>query len=209
MKSFIPESIQILIDEFAKLPSIGRKSASRLVFYLLNKPQSDLDEFSKALRDLKVNLKKCKDCFNITENQELCSICSDRSRDHSQICVVENILDVIALENTGQFRGLYHVLGGSISPIEGIGPDELTIRDLLKRIEKNSTREVIIATNPSLEGDATAMYLQKELGKFQDLKITRLALGLPVGGTLEYADEITLERAMEGRIEYNKDREDK
>ncbi|MFH1749418.1 MAG: recombination mediator RecR [bacterium] len=207
MKSFIPESIQTLIDEFAKLPGVGRKSASRLVFYLLNKPQSDLDVFSDALKELKVNLKKCQDCFNITENKELCSICSDRSRDHSQICIVENILDVIALENTSQFKGLYHVLGGSISPIEGIGPDELTISDLLKRIKKNSTTEAIIATNPSLEGDATAMYLQKVLSRFKDLKITRLALGLPVGGTLEYADEITLERALQGRVEYNKDRE--
>ncbi len=207
MKSFIPNSIQTLIDEFAKLPGIGRKSASRLVFYLLNKPQSDLDIFSNALKNLKVNLKKCNNCFNITENKDLCLICSDKSRDHSQICIVENILDVIALESASQFRGLYHVLGGAISPIEGIGPDELTVNGLLKRIQKNSITEVIIATNPSLEGDATAMYLQKELGSFKNIKITRLALGLPVGGTLEYADEITLERALQGRVEYNKEKE--
>ncbi len=199
MKSIIPKSIQTLIEEFARLPGIGPKSASRLVFYLLNKPQSDLDLFSDALHNLKINLSRCKQCFNISENQDLCIICQDPSRDKSQICIVENILDIVALEKTNKYNGLYHVLGGSISPIEGIGPEELNIAPLFKRLKKENIKEIIIATNPNLEGDATAMYLQKELKKFKNIKITRLALGLPVGGNLEYADEITLERAIEGR----------
>lgn len=200
--SFLPQSVSNLIEEFSKLPGIGPKTASRLAFYLLTKPNADVEKFGEALVNLKKNLKFCQNCFMITES-ELCQICANPQRHREQIMVVEEPLDVVALEKT-DFKGLYHVLGGVISPIDGIGPDDLRIRQLLDKIKKESgISEVILATDPSLEGEATSMYLDKKLREANPkLKITRLARGLPVGGDLEYADEITLRRALEGRGEY-------
>lgn len=199
----IPESVTNLIEEFSKLPGIGPKTASRLTFYLLTKPDSEIQKFGQAFLDLKKTLKYCEICFNITEESP-CEICADPKRDQGKIMVVEEPLDVVALEKTG-FNGLYHVLGGVISPIEGIGPENLRVKEILAKIKKDGQiREIILATDPSLEGEATAMYLAgviKKLEKTQ-LKVTRIARGLPVGGDLEYADEITLTRALEGRKEY-------
>jgi recombination protein RecR len=201
--NILPKSLQKVIEEFSKLPGIGNKSASRLAFYLINQPKETSEEFGKALLDLNQNLKKCQSCFNITEN-EICVICSDLKRDKSTICVVEHPLDVLAIEKTGEYNGIYHILGGAISPVDGIGPDDLRIEELLKRIGGNGILEIILATNPSLEGEATALYIQKEVSilKLKNTKVTRIARGLPVGGDLEYADEITLSRAFEGRKEY-------
>lgn len=206
--NILPKSLQKVIEEFSKLPGIGNKSASRLAFYLINQPKIASEEFGNALLDLNTNLKTCKICFNITEN-ETCTICSDPKRDKKVICVVEHPLDVLAIEKTGEFNGVYHVLGGAISPVDGIGPEDLKIEELLNRIKSDGIQEVILATNPSLEGEATALYIQKEITalkseikSIKDLKITRIARGLPVGGDLEYADEITLSRAFEGRKEY-------
>jgi recombination protein RecR len=201
--NLLPKSISTLSDQLAKLPGVGPKSASRLAFYLLNKPQSDIDDFADALKNLKLNLTRCVRCHNLSENSDTCAICQDPSRKQDQLCVVENLLDVIAIERTQKYTGLYHVLGGAIAPIQGIGPDELNIKTLFTRVKKGEITEVVIATNPNLEGDATAMYISKELIGLPDLKITRLAYGLPVGADIEYADEITLERAMEGRKNYN------
>jgi recombination protein RecR len=200
--SLLPKSVQNLIDELSKLPGIGPKSAERLTFYLLRSANSDLSSFGQAILDLKKNIKTCEVCFNLTETDP-CRICSDHTRDISKICVVEEPLDVLALEKTGEYKGLYHVLGGAISPIEGIGPDNLRIKGLLVRLQKNKekVKEIILATNPSLEGEATAMYLKKLLDPLK-IKITRIARGLPIGASLEYADEITLSRALEGRKDY-------
>ncbi|KKQ74468.1 MAG: Recombination protein RecR [Berkelbacteria bacterium GW2011_GWB1_38_5] len=202
MSKILPETVQKLIEEFSKLPSIGTKTASRLVFYLLSKPQRDIADFSEAVLNLKKNLKICSSCFNITENDP-CVICQNPQRDQSVIMVVEEALDVVALEKTG-FKGVYHILGGVISPIDGIGPEDLRIRQILEKIKKDSIKEIILATDPSLEGEATAMYLASQIKKIDSKKIqvTRIARGLPVGGDLEYADEITLTRALEGRNEY-------
>lgn len=205
--SILPKSLQKLIDEFAKLPGIGPKTASRLSFYLLTQPEGELSSFSEALSGLKKNLKICSNCFNIAESDP-CNICSDSKRDHSQICAVEHPLDVVAIEKTGEYQGLYHILGGAISPVDGIGPEDLKIKELIKRIKDNGIQELILATNPSLEGEATAMYITKEIrdekleSRSKKIQITRIARGLPVGGDLEYADEITLSRALEGRKEY-------
>lgn len=197
----IPDSVSNLIEEFARLPGIGPKTASRLVFYLLSCKEGDILRFSEALANLKKSLKFCETCFNITEESP-CLICQNPSRDKGKIMVVEEPLDVVALEKTG-FNGRYHVLGGVISPIEGIGPENLRISEILARIKKDGINEIILATDPSLEGEATAMYLAGEIKKMaKNLKVTRIARGLPVGGDLEYADEITLTRALEGRREY-------
>jgi len=198
----IPDSVQKLIDEFAKLPGIGEKTAGRLTFYLLNADPQDVASFGEAVLNLNKNIKKCSICGNITE-ADPCPICDNKSRDQSMIAVVEHPLDVVALERTGEFSGLYHILGGAISPVDGIGPENLTIDDLVRRVGKNKNivKEIILATNPSLEGEATAMYLQKKLSPYK-IKLTRIARGLPVGGDLEYADEVTLQRALEGRKEY-------
>jgi recombination protein RecR len=202
--NILPKSLQKVIEEFSKLPGIGIKSASRLSFFLINQPKNVAEEFGNALLDLKKDLKICSKCFNITD-QEPCKICDDTRRNKSIICVVEHPLDVLALEKTGEFNGVYHILGGAISPVDGIGPDDIRIKELIKRIGEEDITEVILATNPSLEGEATAMYIMKEL-KTQNsklkTKITRIARGLPMGGDLEYADEITLSRALEGRKEY-------
>jgi recombination protein RecR len=199
----LPESIQSLINSLERLPGIGPKSASRLAFYLLRAPDEVSQNLSVALSDLKAKTAFCQECFNITEaGRERCEICESSSRDGSLICVVEEALDVLALERTGGFQGKYHVLQGVLSPIEGIGPDDLKIKQLLNRISQGGIREVILATNPSMEGDATALYLQKQLEPLR-VKVTRLARGLPVGGDLEYADQNTLLRALSGRQEMN------
>lgn len=200
--AILPKSVQNLIDELSKLPGIGPKTAERLVFYLLRSADNDIQDLGQAVLNLKNKIKNCSECFNLTENNP-CEICSNKSRDISMICVVEEPLDVLALEGTREFKGKYHVLGGAISPIEGIGPDNLRIKELLVRLEKRKgkIKEVILATNPSLEGEATAMYIKKLLEP-TGVKITRIARGLPTGAELEYADEITLSRALDGRKEY-------
>ena len=195
----IPEPVTRLIEEFSRLPGIGPKTASRLTFYLLRAPTEQTMALGEAVRQLKERISFCEVCYNITETSP-CPICRDEHRDRTQICVVEEPLDVLALERTRAYRGLYHVLHGAISPVEGIGPDDLRIAELLERLRVGGINEVILATNPSLEGEATAMYLERQLAPFK-IRVTRLARGLPVGGDLEYADEITLARAIEGRQE--------
>jgi recombination protein RecR len=197
----LPESIQSLINSLERLPGIGPKSASRLAFYLLRAPDEVSQDLSMALSELKAKTAFCQVCFNITDaGREVCEVCESLSRDGSLICVVEEALDVLALERTGGFQGKYHVLQGVLSPIEGIGPDDLKIKQLLTRVSDGSVREVILATNPSMEGDATALYLSQHLEPL-GVKVTRLARGLPVGGDLEYADQNTLLRALSGRQE--------
>jgi recombination protein RecR len=196
MSKAIPASVTRLIDEFSRLPGIGPKTAARLTYYLLRAPDEQTAALSEALRDLKATTRFCSVCFNITE-EDPCPVCADDRRDRGLICVVEEPLDVLAFERTGNYRGLYHVLHGAISPVEGIGPDQLRIRELVKRVEDGSVHEVIMATNVGLEGDATAMYIQKLLK--DRVRLTRLARGLPVGGDLEYADIVTLSGALEGR----------
>lgn len=189
--------VQELIDEFGRLPGIGPKSAQRIAFHILQTPGFDVSRLSSLLSDVREKVRFCEVCGNVTE-QELCSICRDPRRDQSVICVVEDAKDVSAIERTREFRGLYHVLGGAINPIAGIGPDQLRIAQLMGRLGDATVQEVILATNPNLEGEATAAYLQRLLVTMQ-ISVTRLASGLPVGGDLEYADEVTLGRAFEGR----------
>ncbi len=196
MSKFIP-AISRLIDEFSRLPGVGKKSAQRLAFYVVNMEQGQAVNFAEAILDVKRKVRYCTKCFNITD-QEICDICSDQKRDHSLMCVVESPRDLIAIENTKEFHGYYHVLHGAISPMEGIGPNEIKIKELIIRLQHDETKEVIIATNPSIEGEATAMYISKLL-KGTDISVTRLAHGIPVGGDLEYADEVTLAKAIEGR----------
>lgn len=199
----LPESIQSVINSLERLPGIGPKSASRLAFYLLRAPDDVSQDLSTALANLKVKTAFCQECFNITEaGRERCEICESSRRDGSLICAVEEALDVLALERTGGFQGKYHVLQGVLSPIEGIGPDDLKIKQLITRVSNGGVKEVILATNPSMEGDATALYLRQHLEPL-GVKITRLARGLPVGGDLEYADQNTLLRALSGRQEMN------
>ena len=199
----LPESIQSVINSLERLPGIGPKSASRLAFYLLRAPDEVSQGLSTALANLKTKTAFCQECFNITEaGRERCEICESSKRDGSLICVVEEALDVLALERTGGFQGKYHVLQGVLSPIEGIGPDDLKIKQLLTRVLNGGIKEVILATNPSMEGDATALYLRQHLEPL-GVKVTRLARGLPVGGDLEYADQNTLLRALSGRQEMN------
>jgi len=194
-----PESVTRLIEEFSRLPGIGPKTASRLTFYLLRAPKEQAEALARAIGELREKTVYCSVCFNIAEESP-CPICRDEGRDRSIICVVEEPLDVLAIERTGEYNGLYHVLHGAISPVEGIGPEDLKIRELLERLRTEPVREVILATNPSLEGEATAMYLHRQIAPL-GIKVTRLARGLPVGGDLEYADEVTLARALEGRRE--------
>jgi len=191
--------IQDLVDELNRLPGIGPKSAQRLAFHLVKSPAQDAKRLADAIVQAKERVRFCRECFGVSEG-ELCRICADPGRDGSLVCVVEEPKDVSVMEKAGVIKGRYHVLGGAISPMDGIGPDDLRIQELLDRVERNDVNEVILATNPNLEGNATAMYiggLLKPLG----LKVTRLASGLPVGGDLEYADEITLGQALEGRRE--------
>lgn len=197
----IPKPLLSLIESFQKLPGIGPKTAQRLTYYLLHVPQMELDSFAEALSKLKKDTVLCSICKNVSEDDP-CLICSSRTRDESIILVVEQPLDILAFEKTGKYNGVYHVLHGAISPLENIGPDEIYIKDLLDRIE-NKVKEVIIATNPTMEGEATAMYLGKKLkAKNSKLKITRLGMGIPTGADLEYADETTLTRALEGRRDF-------
>jgi len=189
--------VQELIDELGRLPGIGPKSAQRIAFHILQTQSFDVTRLSEVLRDVRDKVRFCSICGNVTE-QETCSICRDPRRSHAMICVVEEAKDVVAIERTREFKGLYHVLGGAISPIDGIGPDDLRMKQLVGRLADGSVTEVIIATDPNLEGEATATYLTRLL-VYPNLRVTRLASGLPVGGDLEYADEVTLGRAFEGR----------
>ncbi len=195
----IPKSIQDLVDELSKLPGVGSKTAQRLTFYLLRSSEQDLNILGNAVLNLKKEIMNCSICCNFTDTDP-CQICSNHGRDKNIICVVSEPLDVVAFEKTG-FSGLYHVLGGVISPVEGVGPDDLYIPNLLRRLKESSIVEVILATNPNLEGETTALYLQRLIQPL-NIKITRIARGLPVGGDLEYADEVTLTRSLEGRREY-------
>jgi recombination protein RecR len=194
----LPRPVQRLIDEFARLPGIGPKSAARLTFYLLRAANEQASELSAALQDLKEKTTFCSVCFNITE-QDPCAICVSDDRQRDLLCVVEEPLDIVALERSRAYDGLYHVLHGAISPVEGIGPEDLKIEELMRRVEQGGFRELIIATNATLEGDATTLYLQRRLAGTEGLRLTRLARGLSVGGDLEYTDEITITRALEGR----------
>lgn len=197
----LPEPVQSLVDAFARLPGIGPKTASRLTFYLLRAPEEISLSLSEALSGLKEETGLCEVCFNITRKETpVCEVCASDQRDRQTICVVEEPLDVLAIEKTAGFNGLYHVLHGVLSPIEGVGPDDLKIRELYARLEDSQVKEVILATNPSMEGDATAMYLHERIAP-KGIRVTRLARGLPVGGDLEYADQNTLLRALAGRQE--------
>lgn len=190
--------VQDVIDEFGRLPGIGPKSAQRIAFHLLSADRADIERLCAVLVRMAAEVRFCERCGNVSEG-DLCRICADPRRDGGVICVVEEPKDVAAVERTREYRGVYHVLGGAISPIDGIGPDQLSIADLLKRIAQPEVKEVILATDPNLEGEATATYLVRMLATFPGLTVTRLASGLPVGGDLEYADEVTLGRALSGR----------
>ena len=197
--SYYAPSIEKLIESFEKLPSIGNKTAARLAFHMLNASQEETEEFIKSIQEAKKNLKYCSNCYNITDTDP-CPICSNNLRDKTKICVVEDVKDVVAMEKTHEFKGVYHVLHGSISPMNGIGPDDIKIKELLSRLMEGDIKEVILATNPRVEGEATAMYISK-LIKPLGVKVTRIAHGIPVGGDLEYTDEATLSKALEGRVE--------
>lgn len=201
----LPKSIKNLIAAFERLPGIGPKSASRLVFYLLNTPESYVAEMAKSLLAIKKEVKICKECYSVCEG-EICSICDDSKRNKKTICVVERAIDVMAIENIGGYKGVYHVLGGVVNPLEHVGPDDLKIDELVKRVEKvvnGDEVEIILATNPTMEGEATALYIKKKLENIpsERLKISRIGSGLPMGADLEYADQATLSRAMDGRRE--------
>ncbi len=194
--AYVP-SMQKLIDEFGKLPGIGPKSAQRIAYYLLKTPKEDSIRLAESIKDLKEKVRFCDTCFYISESA-MCSICSDSRRDSKVICVVEEPRDVIAIERTREHHGTYHVLGGALSPLDGIGPDQLRIKELLARLQDGEVKEVIICTNPNVEGEATAMYLARLISPL-GISVSRIASGLPVGGDLEFADELTLGRALEGR----------
>ncbi len=191
--------LQNLIEEFEKLPGIGSKTAQRLAFYLLNQPKEKAERFANAIISAKEKLCYCKECRNLSD-KEVCSVCDNPTRDHSIICVVENPKDVLQIERTNEFRGVYHVLHGAISPMDNVGPDDITIKELMQRISKGDVTEIIMATNPNLEGETTAMYISK-LAKPFGVNVTRIAHGVPVGGELEFADEVTLSKALKGRVE--------
>lgn len=197
--SYYSPSIEKLIESFEKLPSIGNKTAARLAFHILNCSKEETDEFISAIVSAKENLKYCSICYNISDTDP-CTICANAMRDKSVICVVEDVKDIIAMERTHEFKGVYHVLHGSISPMNGVGPDDIKIKELLSRLMDGEVKEIILATNPRVEGEATAMYISK-LVKPLGIKVTRIAHGIPVGGDLEYTDEVTLTKALEGRRE--------
>lgn len=192
-------SIEKLIESFEKLPSIGHKTAQRLAFYMLDQSKEEIKEFTDSIINAKNNLKFCSKCFYISDTDP-CNICSNPKRDESVICVVEDVKDVIAMERTHEFKGLYHVLHGSISPMNGIGPEDIKIKELLARLMDGKVKEIILATNPRVEGEATSIYISK-LVKPLGIKVTRIARGIPIGGDLEYTDEVTLAKALEGRSE--------
>jgi len=195
--AFYAAPMENLLEKLCSLPGIGPKSAARLAFYILSVPRDEAEELARAIVELKEKIGFCRICFNICEG-EACEICADQRRDESVLCVVEEPGDVIAVERTGRYRGRYHVLGGAISPIDGVGPDELRFQELISRLREGAVTEVIVATNPNAEGEATALYLAQLVSPL-GVKVTRIASGLPVGGDLEYADEVTLGRAMDGR----------
>ena len=197
--SYYSPTIERLIENFEKLPSIGHKTATRLAFYMLNLNEEGINEFINSITEAKKKLKYCSKCFNITDTDP-CPICSNPKRDQSIICVVEDVKDVVAMERTHEFKGVYHVLHGSISPMNGVGPEDIKIKELLERLKDTDVKEIIIATNPRVEWEATAIYLSK-LIKPIGIKVTRIAHGIPVGGDLEYTDEVTLSKALEGRRE--------
>lgn len=197
MAGYDVAALSKLIEQFERMPGIGHKSAQRMAFYVLDLPADEADKFAQAIKDAHTKIHRCKVCCNLTEG-DVCSICANDARDKKQICVVEDPRDVIAIERTHEYTGTYHVLHGAISPMNGIGPDQLTIKQLLARLD--GVEEVIMATNPTVEGEATAMYISRLL-KPMEIRTTRLAYGVPVGADLEYADEVTLSRAMEGRRE--------
>lgn len=197
MSAVYTKPVQILIDELGRLPGIGPKSAQRIAFHLLKLPVEDASRLANAIAEAKARVRFCERCFNVADDT-LCPICNDDGRDTSVLCVVEESRDIVAIERTGEFRGRYHVLLGAISPLEGIGPEQLKVRELVTRIDAEGIAEVILCTNPNTEGEVTAMYLARLL-KPLGLEVTRIASGLPVGGDLEYADELTLGRALEGR----------
>ena len=195
--AYYPDAAERLIEALQRLPGIGPKTAQRLTFFLLKRPEGEVVELSEALAQLKARIRYCTICFNVTE-EDPCRICGDPARDQRVLCVVEEPNDLLALERTGEFKGRYHVLLGALSPLDGIGPEDLKVRELLARLEAQGVEELILATNPSVEGEATAIYLAKLL-KPLAVRITRIARGLPVGGDLEYADQVTLTKALEGR----------
>lgn len=197
--SLYSPSIEKLIESFERLPSIGHKTAARLAFHILNSSEEETNEFIASIVNAKKNLKYCSKCYNISDTDP-CIICGNPKRDSSVICVVEDVRDIVAMEKTHEFKGVYHVLHGSISPMNGVGPDDIKIKELLARLMEGQVKEVILATNPRVEGEATAMYLSK-LIKPLGITVTRIAHGIPVGGDLEYTDEITLTKALEGRRE--------
>lgn len=188
-----------LINEFSKLPGIGKKTAERLAYYIIEVEKEEALKLSEAIEETKEKIKFCSKCFNLSED-DLCEICNDLKRDSKIVCVVERPKDIISIERTKEFEGVFHVLHGHISPMDGIGPDDIKLKELVKRVRYEKINEVIVATNPNVEGEATSMYISKLL-KFSDVKVTRLAHGIPIGGNLEYADEMTLSKAFEGRIE--------
>ena len=197
--SIYSPSIEKLIESFEKLPSIGHKTATRLAFHMLDLGEQEVQEFIFSIQNARKNLKYCSKCFNISDTDP-CPICANPKRDENTICVVEDVKDIIAMERTHEYKGVYHVLHGSISPMNGIGPEDIKIKELLNRISESKVKEVILATNPRVEGEATAIYLSKLIKPF-GIKVTRIAHGIPVGGDLEYTDEITLMKALEGRRE--------
>ncbi|OGF45582.1 MAG: recombination protein RecR [Candidatus Firestonebacteria bacterium RIFOXYC2_FULL_39_67] len=199
MERFSANSLEKLINELGRLPGIGPKSAQRLAYHILKSGKEDIENLSKAMAEVKEKVRYCSKCFNITESDP-CNVCSSNKRNKNIICIVEEPLDIMSLEKTGSFNGVYHVLMGSISPLDGIGPEDLKIKELLRRIEPEKISEVIIATNPDVEGEATALFLSKIL-KPLGVKVYRLALGIPMGASLEYTDEVTLARALEGKRE--------
>jgi len=192
-----PDSLKVLIDSFKKLPSIGEKTAERLSFAVMNMSEEDINSFSKAIVDVKLKIKKCSICGNITEN-EICDICSDSSRDSDIICVVEDSKNIISLEKMGSYRGKYHVLNGLISPMEGKGPDDIMLDSLLQRIKKENIKEIIIAVSPTLEGETTSLYISKLLEPFK-ITVSKIAYGIPIGADMEYLDPMTLSMAMSNR----------
>ena len=199
MATYDVAALEKLVEQFQKIPSIGRKTAQRMAFHVLDLPENEAKEFADAILEAHTKIHHCSLCHNLTEN-ELCPICESVTRDHSLLCVVEDPRDVPALERTREFSGVYHVLHGTISPMNGVGPEQLTIKSLVERVSNGDIKEVIMATNPTLEGDTTAMYIGKLLKPFE-VKVTRLAYGIPVGADIEYADDVTLLRALEGRRE--------